>query len=237
MGHIFKSLAVYSIRTRRRGAGRVRICREPVLSQYFEIHAASPQRRLITRAVAALRAGAVIVYPTDSCYALGCCVGDKAPMERIRHIRQVDSSHNFTLVCRDLSELATYARVDNSAFRLLKALTPGAYTFILQASREVPRRLQNPRRKTIGLRVPRHPITQALLDSLGEPLMSSTLVLPGDDLPLTDPHEMRERLNSGVDLVIDGGYCGLEPTTVLDLTGETPKVLRHGRGDVSVLSL
>jgi len=158
-------------------------------------------------------------------------------MERIRRIRQVDSSHNFTLVCRDLSELATYARVDNSAFRLLKALTPGAYTFILQASREVPRRLQNPRRKTIGLRVPRHPITQALLDSLGEPLMSSTLVLPGDDLPLTDASEMRERLNSRVDLVIDGGYCGLEPTTVLDLTGETPKVLRHGRGDVSVLSL
>ena len=158
-------------------------------------------------------------------------------MERIRGIRQVDSSHNFTLVCRDLSELATYARVDNSAFRLLKALTPGPYTFILQASREVPRRLQNPRRKTVGLRVPRHPITQALLESLGEPLMSSTLVLPGDDFPLTDSREMLERLNSRVDLVIDGGYCGLEPTTVLDLTGETPKVLRHGRGDVSVLSL
>lgn len=207
------------------------------MSQHFEIHAASPQKRLITRAVAVIRAGGVIVYPTDSCYALGCCLGEKAAMERIRRIRRVDASHNFTLVCRDLSELATYARVDNSAFRLLKALTPGPYTFILQAGREVPRRLQNPRRKTIGLRVPRHPITQALLESLGEPLMSSTLLLPGDDLPLTDSREMLERLDSQVDLVIDGGYCGLEPTTVLDLTGDTPNVLRHGRGDVSVLSL
>ncbi|TFH48723.1 MAG: threonylcarbamoyl-AMP synthase, partial [Lysobacterales bacterium] len=149
----------------------------------------------------------------------------------------VDSSHDFTLVCRDLSELATYARVDNSAFRLLKTLTPGPYTFILPASREVPRRLQNPRRKNIGLRVPGHPITQALLETLDEPLLSSTLVLPGDDLPLTDCGEMLERLNRRVDLVIDGGYCGFEPTTVLDLTGETPTVLRHGRGDVSMLSL
>jgi tRNA threonylcarbamoyl adenosine modification protein (Sua5/YciO/YrdC/YwlC family) len=207
------------------------------VSQYFEIHSANPQKRLITQAVAVVRGGGVVAYPTDSCYALGCCLGDKAPMERIRGIRQVDASHNFTLVCRDLSELATYARVDNSAFRLLKSLTPGPYTFVLRASREVPRRLQNPRRKTIGLRVPRHPVCQALLESLGEPLMSSTLVLPGDDLPLTDPHEMRERLHSRVDLVIDGGYCGFEPTTVLDLTGVTPKVLRHGRGDVSMLSL
>ncbi len=207
------------------------------MSQIFEIHAANPQQRLITRAVAVIRAGGVIVYPTDSCYALGCCLGDKSAMERIRRIRQVDSSHNFTLVCRDLSELAAYARVDNSAFRLLKALTPGPYTFILQASREVPRRLKNPHRKTIGLRVPRHPITQALLESLGEPLMSSTLLLPGDDLPLTDSADILERLDGRVDLVIDGGYCGLEPTTVLDLTEEIPKVLRHGRGDVSVLSL
>lgn len=207
------------------------------MSQILEIHATNPQPRLITRAVAVIRGGGVIVYPTDSCYALGCCLGDKAPLERIRRIRQVDDDHNFTLVCRDLSELATYARVDNSAFRLLKALTPGPYTFILQASRDVPRRLQNPRRRTIGLRVPSHPITQALLDTLGEPLMSSTLLLPGDELPLTDPREMLERLKSRVDLVIDGGYCGLEPTTVLDLTGETPSVLRHGRGDVSVLSL
>lgn len=207
------------------------------MSQYFAIHAANPQQRLISQAVAVVRGGGVIVYPTDSCYALGCGLGDKAPMERIRRIRQVDSSHDFTLVCRDLSELATYARVDNSAFRLLKTLTPGPYTFILPASREVPRRLQNPRRKTIGLRVPRHPITQALLESLEEPLMSSTLILPGDDLPLTDCGEMLERLNRRVDLVIDGGYCGLEPTTVLDLTGETPTVLRHGRGDVSMLSL
>ena len=158
-------------------------------------------------------------------------------MDRIRRIRQLDSGHNFTLVCRDLSEIATYARVDNSAFRLLKSLTPGPYTFILKASREVPRRLQNPRRKTIGLRVPQHPITRALLESLGEPLMSSTLTLPGEENPLTDPGEMLERLNSQVDLVIDGGYCGVEATTVLDLTGTTPHVLRHGRGDVSVLSL
>jgi tRNA threonylcarbamoyl adenosine modification protein (Sua5/YciO/YrdC/YwlC family) len=207
------------------------------VSQYFEIHAANPQQRLISQAVAILRGGGVIVYPTDSCYALGCCLGEKAPVERIRRIRQVGSSHDFTLVCRDLSELATYARVDNSAYRLLRALTPGPYTFILPASREVPRRLQNPRRKTIGLRVPRHPIAQALLESLDEPLMSSTLLLPGDDLPLTDSREILERLNAQVDLVIDGGYCGLEPTTVLDLTGETPKVLRHGRGDVSMLSL
>jgi len=207
------------------------------MSQFLQIHAANPQRRLISRAVAVVRGGGVIVYPTDSCYALGCCLGDKAPLERIRRIRQVDQSHNFTLVCRDLSELATYARVDNSAFRLLKTLTPGPYTFVLQASREVPRRMQNPRRKTIGLRVPRHPITQALLESLGEPLMSSTLLLPGDELPLTDSQEILERLDSQVDLVIDGGYCGLEPTTVLDLTGETPNVLRHGRGDVSLLSL
>lgn len=207
------------------------------MSQFLEIHAANPQQRLISRAVAVIRGGGVIVYPTDSCYALGCGLGDKAPLERIRRIRQVEQSHNFTLVCRDLSELATYARVDNSAFRLLKTLTPGPYTFILQASREVPRRMQNPRRKTIGLRVPRHPITQALLESLGEPLMSSTLLLPGDELPLTDSREIFERLDSQVDLVIDGGYCGLEPTTVLDLTGETPNVLRHGRGDVSLLSL
>lgn len=207
------------------------------MSQIFEIHAANPQQRLITRAVAVIRGGGVIVYPTDSCYALGCCLGDKPSMDRIRRIRQLDSGHNFTLVCRDLSELATYARVDNSAFRLLKSLTPGPYTFILKASREVPRRLQNPRRKTIGLRVPQHPITRALLESLGEPLMSSTLTLPGEEDPLTDPDEMLARLNSQVDLVIDGGYCGVEATTVLDLTGTTPHVLRHGRGDVSVLSL
>jgi len=207
------------------------------VSQNFEIHAANPQKRLISRAVAVIRDGGVIVYPTDSCYALGCCLGDKLSMDRIRRIRQLDSGHNFTLVCRDLSEIATYARVDNSAFRLLKSLTPGPYTFILKASREVPKRLQNPRRKTIGLRVPQHPIARALLESLGEALMSSTLTLPGEENPLTDPGEMLERLNSQVDLVIDGGYCGVEATTVLDLTGTTPQVLRHGRGDVSVLSL
>ncbi|HHH36113.1 MAG TPA: threonylcarbamoyl-AMP synthase [Gammaproteobacteria bacterium] len=203
--------------------------------QYLRIHPDNPQQRLISQAVAVLRHGGVAAYPTDSSYALGCQLGDKAAVERIRRIRHLDADHNFTLMCQDLSELATYARVGNQAFRLLKALTPGPYTFILPASREVPRRLQHPRRKTIGLRVPDHPIAQALLESLGEPMLSVTLVLPGEDLPLTDPEEIRERLGKQLDVIIDGGYCGHEPTTVIDLTGETPEVLRRGRGDVSFL--
>ena len=203
------------------------------VSQYFRIHRTNPQKRLITRAAEILREGGVVVYPTDSCYALGCHIGDKAAMERIRTIRKLDQHHNFTFMCRDLSELAAYAKVDNPSYRLLKALTPGPYTFILQASREVPRRLQNPKRKTIGLRVPANMVTQTLLESLGEPLMSSTLILPGDDIPLSEPEEMLERLQGQVDLVIDGGNCGREPTTVVDLTEGKPTVCRRGVGDVA----
>ncbi len=206
------------------------------MSQFFQIHPDNPQPRLIDKAVEIIRQGGVIAYPTDSGYALGCHLGDKNAQERIRRIRQVDEKHNFTLVCRDLSELATYAKVDNSAYRLIKNLTPGPYTFILVANREVPRRLQNPKRKTIGLRVPDNRIAQSLLERLGEPLMSSTLILPGDDMPLTDPYDIRDTLEHSLDLVIDGGYCGFEPTTVVDLTGETPVVLREGLGDVSVFA-
>ncbi|HEX7964995.1 MAG TPA: L-threonylcarbamoyladenylate synthase [Gammaproteobacteria bacterium] len=201
------------------------------MSQYFSLHPVNPQLRLIRRAVEILRAGGVVVYPTDSCYALGCHLGDKDAMERIRRIRQADKDHNFTLVCRDLSEIATYAKVDNPTFRLLKACTPGPYTFILEATREVPRRLQHPKRKTIGIRVPDHPVPRALLEELGEPVMSSTLIMPGEDMPLTDPEEMRARLEHQVDLILDAGPCGSDATTVVDLSGEAPRVLRAGRGD------
>ncbi len=208
------------------------------MSQFFEVHPVNPQRRLLRQAVEILRRDGLIVYPTDSCYALGCALGSKSCMERIRRLRKVDERHNFTLVCRDLSELSTYARVDNRAFRLLKHATPGPYTFILRASHEVPRRLQTPKRKTIGLRVPDHPVAQALLEALGEPLMSSTLLLPGEELPMTDAHEIRERLEHQVDLVIDGGSCcGIEPTTVIDLTEEPPRVARVGRGPLEPLGL
>lgn len=203
------------------------------MSQYFQVHPDNPQVRLIRKAVELVRAGAVIVYPTDSAYALGCHIGNKDAMERICRIRQVDDRHNFTLVCRDLSELALYAKVDNPAYRLLKALTPGPYTFILPATREVPRRLQNPKRRTIGLRVPANTIAQALLAELGEPLMSATLALPGHDHPMTDARDIREALERDVDLVIDGGNCGVEPTTVVDMTGDVPVVVRAGKGDVA----
>ncbi len=204
------------------------------MSQFFQIHPDNPQVRLVRRAVEILRDGGLIIYPTDSSYALGCCIGNKEAQERIRAIRRVDDRHDFTLVCRDLTDLSTYARVDNVAYRLLKGLTPGPYTFLLLATREVPRRLQNPKRKTIGLRVPDNVITQALLAELGEPLMSSTLQLPDDEMPLTDPYEMREILGHAVDLIIDGGHCGLEPSTVVDLTGAAPVVVRVGKGDVSL---
>ena len=200
------------------------------MSQFFQIHPVNPQSRLIHQAVEIIRAGGLVVYPTDSSYALGCHVGDKAGMERIRRIRDLDNKHNFTLMCRDLSEIATYAKVDNSSYRLMKSLTPGAYTFILKATHEVPRRLQNPKRKTIGIRIPGHPITQALLADLGEPLMSSTLILPGQDRPETDANDIRERLENDVDLVIDGDNCGLEPTTVIDLVEGSLQVVRKGRG-------
>ena len=203
------------------------------MSRVLQIHPATPQPRLIAQAVARLREGDVIVYPTDSSYALGCQLGDKAAAERIRAIRQTDRHHNFTLVCRDLSEIATYAKVDNRRYRLLKAVTPGAFTFILQATHEVPRRLQHPRRKTIGIRVPDNAIVSALLAALSEPIMSCTLILPGDDWPLSDPEEIEERLANAVDLIIDGGPGQREPTTVLDLTEEAPQLIRQGLGDAS----
>jgi tRNA threonylcarbamoyl adenosine modification protein (Sua5/YciO/YrdC/YwlC family) len=205
------------------------------MSQFFQIHPDNPQLRLIRHAVEIIRDEGLVVYPTDSSYALGCHVGDKHGMERIRRIRALDSRHNFTLVCRDLSEIASYAKVDNSTYRLLKSLTPGPYTFILSATHEVPRRLQNPKRKTIGIRIPDHAITQALLDELGEPLMSSTLILPGNDMPETDAGEIREKLEQDVDLVIDGGHCGFDPTTVIDMTSGAPEVLREGCGPVDML--
>lgn len=202
------------------------------MSQFFQIHPDNPQQRLIRQAVEIIRADGLIVYPTDSSYALGCHVGDKRGMERIRQIRALDKRHNFTLVCSDLAEIATYARVDNSGYRLLKSLTPGPYTFILRATHEVPRRLQNPRRKTIGIRVPDHTIAQALLGELGEPLMSSTLILPGRDMPETDARKIRDRLEHEVDLVIDGDRCGVEPTTVVDMVEGAAQVLRRGCGPV-----
>jgi tRNA threonylcarbamoyl adenosine modification protein (Sua5/YciO/YrdC/YwlC family) len=203
------------------------------MSQFFQIHPDNPQARLIGQAVTIIRAGGVIAYPTDSAYALGCQLGDKAALERIRRIRKLDDTHNFTLVCRDLSELGTYARVNNSVFRLIRNHTPGPYTFILKATDEVPRRLLHPKRRTIGLRVPENRIALALLEALGEPLMSVTLMLPGDELPMTDPEEIRERLQHDLDLVIDGGICGPEPTTVIDLADDTPVLVRQGRGDVA----
>lgn len=205
------------------------------MSQFFQIHPDNPQQRLIDKAVEIINRGGVIVYPTDSGYALGCHIGDKAAMERIRNIRKVDAKHNFTLVCRDLSEIALYAKVENNAYRLIKNHTPGPYTFILQATKEVPRRMQNPKRKTIGLRVPDNLIAQMLLETLGEPLMSSTLIMPGDDMPLTDPYDIRDTLEHALDLVIDGGYCGFEPTTVVDLTDEELVVLREGLGTLEGL--
>ena len=207
------------------------------MSQYFSIHPQNPQPRLIKRAVEIIRAGGIVVYPTDSCYALGCHIGDKAAMERIRVIRDIDERHHFALVCRDLSELGTYARVDNQQFRLLKAMTPGSYVFILEATRELPKRLQHPKRKTIGLRIPDHPVVHALLKELDEPLLSSTLLLPGDEMAHTDAGEIRERLEHQVDLVLDGGSCGVEPTTVVDLTGSAPVVTREGKGSLAPLGL
>ena len=203
------------------------------MAQFFHIHPDNPNARLIKQAATLLREGAVIVYPTDSGYALGCHLEDKEAVTRIRQIRNLDEQHHLTLVCRDLSELANYARVDNVQFRLLKNNTPGAYTFILQATKEVPRRLQHPKRSTVGVRIPDHPVALALLQELGEPLLSSTLIMPDADYPLTDVGEIREQLESRVDLVIEGGAVGLEPTTVIDLTGAAPQLLRAGRGDVT----
>ena len=202
------------------------------MSQYFAVHPTHPQPRLIAQAATIIRDGGVIAYPTDSCYAIGCQIGDKEAMQRLRIIRKIDDKHHLTLMCRDLSEIATYAQVDNVQYRLLKKLTPGSYTFVLQASREVPRRLLHPRRKTIGMRVPEHAVAQALLAALGEPLLSATLILPGDAAPLNDAQEIRSRLEHAVDLVLDAGSCGIDPTTMVDLTGAVPQLLRQGKGSV-----
>ncbi|MBL8501710.1 MAG: threonylcarbamoyl-AMP synthase [Nitrosomonas sp.] len=202
------------------------------MAQFFSIHTDTPHLRLIKQAVAIVRNGGIIVYPTDSCYALGCHLGDKDAMTRIRAIREVDERHHFTLVCRNLAEISTYAKVDNSQYRLLKATTPGSYTFILQATREVPRRMQHPKRNTIGLRIPDHPVVLALLEELGEPLLSSTLILPGDELPLNDAEKIRERLEHQVELVMDAGSCGIDMTTVIDLTTAVPELIRPGKGNL-----
>jgi len=207
------------------------------MARVLYIHPDNPQQRLIDQAAEIIRGGGVAIYPTDSAYALGCHIGDKTALDRIRQIRSLEKNHNFTLVCRDLSELSTYAKVDNQDFRLLKANTPGPYTFILDASSEVPRRLMHPKRKTIGLRAPANHIAQALLETLGEPLMSITLIMPGDEYPLTDPQDIEDILGNRVDLIINGGYCGLEPTTIIDLTGDTPELVRAGMGDLAPFGL
>lgn len=201
------------------------------MSQFFVVHPVNPQTRLIAQAVGILRQGGVIVYPTDSGYALGCMMGDKNALEKICRIRQLEDEHNFTLLCNDLSELSVYAKIDNTAFRLIKNNTPGAYTFILKATKEVPRRLMNEKKKTIGIRVPTNNIAQALLTELGEPLMSSTLILPGQVLAEADPEEFRGQLEKVVDLIIDGGTQGAQPTTVIDFSDDEPKVVRFGAGD------
>lgn len=206
------------------------------MAQLLQIHPENPQQRFIERATDTLGRGGLIAYPTDSAYALGCHIGDKMALDRIRAIRQLDKHHNFTLMCRDLSELATYARVDNSAFRIIKSHTPGPYTFILNATSDVPRRLQHPKRKTIGLRVPNNPIALALMQTLGEPLMTSSLIMPGDSLPLTDPYDIKTTLEHQVEMVIDGGFCGLDPTTVVDLTGDEPLITREGCGPIEPFS-
>lgn len=207
------------------------------MAQFFSVHPEQPQPRLIRQATEILRAGGIVAFPTDAAYSLGCRIGDADAVARIRAIREVDERHHFTLMCRDLSEIATYARVDNAQFRLLKATTPGSYTFILEGTKELPRRILHPKRKTIGLRVPAHPVPLALLEELNEPMLTSTLMLPGDELPLNDPEEIRDRLEKHIDLVIEAGACGLEMTTIVDLTGPAPELVRAGRGPLAPLGL
>ncbi|WP_456417920.1 L-threonylcarbamoyladenylate synthase [Thiolapillus sp.] len=204
------------------------------MAQFFQIHPENPQQRLVHQAVEILRGGGVIIYPTDSSYAIGCQVGDKAAMDRIRRIRRLDDRHNFTLVCRDLSEISLYTKLGNQQYRLIKGLTPGPYTFILKATKQVPKRLMHPKRKTIGIRIPDNRIALALLDELDEPILSSTLILPGEELPMMDPYDMKQTLESQVDLIIDGGYCGYDPTTVVVMEDDEPWVARHGKGDASL---
>jgi len=203
------------------------------MSQFFQIHPENPQARLIKQAVDIIEKGGVIAYPTDSAYALGCHLGDKRAVDKIRQIRRVNEKHNFTLMCQDLSDISTYAKVDNWQYRQIKAHTPGPFTFILEATSEVPRRLMHPKRRQIGIRIPDNSITLAILAELSEPLMSTTLILPGDDVPMTDPYEIRSLLEHTLDLVIDGGFCGFEATSVVDLSSEPPVVLRSGCGDTT----
>ena len=203
------------------------------MSQFFQIHPDNPQARLIKQAVEIIQSGGVVAYPTDSAYALGCDLGNKNAADKIRQIRRLNDKHNFTLVCRDLSDISTYAKVGNTEYRQIKAHTPGPYTFILKATTEVPRRLMHPKRRQIGIRVPDNPIALALLEGLSQPLMSTTLILPEEDTPMTDPYEIRALLEHSLDLVIDGGFCGFEATSVIDLSDELPEILRRGCGDVS----
>jgi tRNA threonylcarbamoyl adenosine modification protein (Sua5/YciO/YrdC/YwlC family) len=202
------------------------------MAKILTIHPDNPQLRLIKQVVEVLEAGGVIVYPTDSAYALACHLGDKQALQRIRQIKQLDEKHHLTLICRDMSEISTYARVDNAAFRFIKAYTPGPYTFILPATREVPRRLQHPKRKTIGIRIPDNPIAQAVLNTLNAPMMTTTLALPNESLPLLDIDDIAQQVGDMVDIVVDGGYCGFEETTIVDLVTDTPQVLRQGKGEV-----
>ncbi len=207
------------------------------MAQFFSVHATHPQQRLMRQAAEIVRNGGLIAYPTDSCYALGCHIGDKDAMDRLRKVRGMDDKRHLTLMCRDLSEIAAYAIIDNVQYRLLKAATPGSYTFILRATREVPRRLMHPKRKTIGVRVPQHPVAHALLTELNEPMLSATLQLPGDETPISEGGDIRARLEHELDLVLDAGHCGIVPSTVLDLTGDTPVVLREGSGSLEALGL
>ena len=206
------------------------------MSQFFQVHPDNPQARLIRQAAEIVRGGGVIIYPTDSSYAIGCQIGDKSAMDRIRQIRRLGDDHNFTLVGRSLSELSAYTKLDNPSHRMVKNLTPGPYTFILAATKQVPKRLMHPKRKTIGIRIPDNRVALALLEELNEPLLSSTLILPGDDMPMMDPYEMNQTLGHSVDVIIDGGYCGYEATSVIDLHQDSPIVLRAGKGDVSLFN-
>jgi tRNA threonylcarbamoyl adenosine modification protein (Sua5/YciO/YrdC/YwlC family) len=203
------------------------------MARYFDVHPVDPQRRAITQVVDVVRSGGLIAYPTDSCFALGCQLGDRAGLDRIRKIRDLDEKHHFTLVCRDFAQLGQFVHIGNAVFRAVKAATPGRYTFILPASKEVPRRLLHPKKKTVGVRIPDHPVAQALLTELGEPLLSSTLLLPDQDEPMTVGWEIKERLDAVVDAVIDSGDCGTEPTTVIDFSGDEPEIVRRGAGDVA----
>lgn len=207
------------------------------MSQFFQIHSENPQARLIKQAAQMIHSGAIVALPTDSCYALVCHLDDKAAVERLRRIRGVDDKHHLTLLCRDLSEISQYARIDNTQYRMLKTATPGPFTFILEATKEVPRRLSHPSRKTIGLRVPENRIAHALLEELGQPLLSTTLIMPGQELPLSDPDDIREQIGRQIELVIDGGACSLEPTTVIDLSGKEAALIRQGRGDAAAFGL